>query len=296
VIIAMSGASGLIGSALARALVAEGHTVRPLVRRATRTPNEITWNPERAELDPAALRGIDAVVNLAGEPIFQRWTERTRRRIRDSRVASTSLLASAIATVADGPRTLISGSAVGIYGDRGDEVLDERSSLGDDFLAGVCKAWEAATAPAGDAGARVVHLRTGIVLAKDGGALPKLVLPFRFGVGGRVGSGRQWVSWITLTDAVRAISWALREHSMSGPVNLSAPAPVTNAELTMAIAHELHRPALVPVPRVALAVALGRMAKETVLASQRVLPARLVESGFRFEHPDIVAALAAVLS
>jgi uncharacterized protein (TIGR01777 family) len=296
VIVAVSGSSGLIGSALTRALVADGHAVRPLVRRAPRTADEIPWDPERAELDPSALRGIDAVVNLAGESIFQRWTQRTRQRIRDSRVQSTSVLASAIASLRDGPRTFISGSAVGIYGDRGDEILDERSSLGGDFLAEVCKAWEAAAAPARAAGARVVYLRTGIVLAKQGGALPKMLLPFRFGLGGRMGSGRQWVSWITLGDAVRAIGWALREYSISGAVDLVAPAPVTNAELTTAISHELHRPALVPVPRIALELTLGRMARETVLASQRVVPTRLVESGFRFEHPTIVSALAAVLS
>jgi uncharacterized protein (TIGR01777 family) len=300
VIVAISGASGLIGSALSRALIAEGHSVRTLVRRAARTPSEIAWDPERGELEPAALRGVGVVVNLSGEPIAQRWSAEIKRRIWASRVDGTALLAStiaaAVASSPDAPHTFISASAVGIYGNRGDEVLDEHSALGHDFLANVCKAWEAATAPASDAGARVVHLRNGIVLAREGGGLPKMMMPFRFGLGGRIGDGRQWVSWISLPDAVRAIVWTIQEHSLQGAVNLTAPAPVTNAELTAALSRELHRPAVLPVPRAALRLALGEMAEATLLASQRVMPTRLTASGFTFSHPTIVAALAAVLS
>lgn len=279
--IAVSGSHGLIGSALVRALEARGHVVRRLGR------------------DSAAGRGIDSVdvvVNLAGENIFQRWTSSARRRIRASRVSTTRAIADAIAAAPSKPHVLLSGSAVGVYGNRGDEVLNEASTLGDDFLASVCKDWEAATQPAEQAGVRVVHLRTGIVLAREGGALAKMLLPFRVGLGGRLGSGRQWTSWISLTDHVRAMLSLLDATVASGPVNLVAPDPVRNSEFVKALGHVLHRPAVVPVPKLALEVALGAMAEETVLASQRVTPSVLQRLSFRYEHPRIEDAFRAALS
>lgn len=278
--IAVSGSHGLIGSALVRALEARGDVVRRLGR------------------DSAAGRGVDsadAVVNLAGENIFQRWTASARRRIRDSRVSTTRAIADAIAAAPNKPRVLLSGSAVGVYGNRGDEVLNEASTLGDDFLASVCKDWEAATQPAEQAGVRVVHLRTGIVLARDGGALAKMLLPFQLGLGGRLGSGRQWTSWISLADHVRAMLFLLDARMASGPVNLVAPDAVRNSEFVKVLGHVLHRPAVVPVPRLALKLALGAMAEDTVLASQRATPAALQRLGFAYEHPRIDDALRAAL-
>jgi uncharacterized protein (TIGR01777 family) len=277
--IAISGSSGLIGSALSRALTADGHTVKPL---------------KRGRIDAAALAGADVVVNLAGEKIDQRWSSSVKREIRASRVNTTTLIAESIATLPQKPRVLLSGSAIGIYGDRGDETLDESSSLGDDFLASVCREWEAATKPASDAGVRVVHLRTGIVLAKEGGVLARLLTPFRAGVGGRLGSGNQWMSWIAIADHVRAMRF-LMDAAVSGPVNLVAPNPVTNAELTTALANELHRPAVFPVPKFAMKLVFGEMADVAVMASQRVLPRRLPQAGFNFTMPELGNALAQIL-
>lgn len=244
----------------------------------------------------ADLEGADAVVNLAGENIAQRWTPAARRRIRDSRVSTTEAVAQGIVSAARPPRVLLSGSAIGIYGaHRGDEILDESSTLGDDFLASVCTVWEAATRPAADAGVRVVHLRTGIVLARDGGALPKMLLPFRLGVGGRLGDGRQWMSWISLDDHVRAMLFLLDANTASGPVNLTAPAPVRNSEFAKALGRVLHRPAAIPVPKFAMKLALGEMAEDTALASQRVTPRRLGELGYEFRHPELERALRSVL-
>lgn len=294
--IAITGSSGLIGSALAESLVADGHAVRAIVRRPPRAASEIAWNPERGEIDRAALEGLDAVVNLAGEPLDQRWTDDAKRRIRESRVRGTSLLANAIAALARPPAVLLSGSAIGIYGDRGDETLDERSTLGSDFLATVCREWEEATRPAEDAGVRVAHLRTGIVLAKKGGALARMLTPFRFGVGGRLGSGMQWMSWIALADAIGALRFLLDQAAVRGAVNLVAPNPSRNAELTEAIGHELHRPSLFPVPKAALRLLLGEMADGAVLASQRVLPLALQRAGYAFRLPTLEQALASILS
>jgi uncharacterized protein len=290
-VIAISGSSGLIGSTLTDALEARGHSIRRLVRRPARGDDEISWDPERGQLDVRALDGVDAVVNLAGENLAQRWNAGTRARIRSSRVNGTSALARALAAMSTKPRVMLSGSAVGIYGSRGDAILDESSDLGDDFLASVCKDWEGATAPASDAGIRVVHLRTGIVLARQGGALAKMLLPFRLGVGGRLGGGHQWMSWIALSDVVAALAFLLRAEAVAGAVNLVAPNPVINAEFTRTLAHVLGRPAVFPVPKLVLTLLLGQMGEDTVLASQRVRSRRLLENGFKFKQPTLEGAL-----
>ncbi len=291
--IAIAGSSGLIGSALTRALEAKGKRILHLVRRTPQAQNEVAWNPERGELDASRLDDVDAVINLAGENIAQRWSDDVKRRILDSRVKATSLLARTIAQAPQRPRVFLSGSAVGYYGDRGDEVLSEESAPGNDFLASVCKAWEAATVEASNAGVRVVHLRTGVVLAKHGGALPKMLLPFRFGVGGKLGSGKQWMSWIALRDHVRALVFAL-DSGIEGAMNVVSPHAVTNEEFTDTLARVLHRPSLFTVPRVALDLALGEMS-ETILDSQKVKPARLTSAGFTFELPLLEQALRSAL-
>jgi uncharacterized protein (TIGR01777 family) len=282
----------LIGSALVDELVAAGHTVHRLVRSdRRRRDGDIVWDPAAGKLDPRALEGIGAVVHLAGEPIAQRWTAAAKRRIRESRVRGTELLATTIAGLERPPRVLVSGSAMGIYGDRGDEELDEASTAGRGFLAETALAWERAAEPAVRAGVRVMKIRTGLVLSPRGGALAKMLLPFRLGAGGRIGSGRQWVSWIGLDDTVGAIAFALQAEGLSGPVNLSAPAAVTNAELTETLARVLHRPAIVPVPAIALRLAFGEMGEATLLASQRMRPRRLLNGGYRFRHPTLEGAL-----
>jgi uncharacterized protein (TIGR01777 family) len=285
----------MIGSALVRSLVADGHTVRRLVRRAPRAGDEVAWNPERNEIDAKGLSGVDAVVNLAGENIAQRWTRESMRRIRESRVQATSLVAATMATLSPRPRALVSGSAVGYYGERGDEVLDEASSAGNDFLASVCKDWEAATAPARDAGIRVAISRTGIVLDRRGGALAKMLTPFRLGVGGHLGNGRQWMSWIAIADMVRALRFLIEHDGAAGPFDLTAPNPVDNAEFTRVLASVLHRPAIFPVPQLALELLYGPMAKGAALASQRALPRQLLASGFDFVLPNLREALESVV-
>jgi uncharacterized protein (TIGR01777 family) len=288
----ISGATGLIGSALVNALTAAGYTVRRLVRsERQRRPADILWDPAGGRLDGKAMEGLDAVIHLAGEPIAQRWTAPAKRRIRESRVRGTELLSTTIASLTRPPRVMLSGSAMGIYGDRGDEILDEMSPLGTGFLADVAREWEAATFPAARAGIRVVHLRTGLVLSPRGGALAKLLLPFRLGLGGRVGSGRQWVSWITLDDTVGAIRHAMSSEPLFGPVNLAAPNAVTNAELTATLAKVLKRPAVFPVPAPVMRLAFGEMGAATLLASQRMRPRRLAESGYVFRHPLLEGAL-----
>ena len=295
-VIAISGSSGLIGTALSRELVAAGHEVRPLVRRAARAANEIPWDPVRGTIDTARLEGVDGLVNLAGENLAQRWTSDVKRRIRDSRVQGTTLLARTIASLATKPRVFVSGSAIGIYGNRGDEPLDEESTLGDDFLASVCKEWEGATAPASDAGVRVVLLRTGLVLAKDGGVLQKFLLPFRLGIGGTLGNGDQWMSWIGMPDYVAATSRLLRDATLKGAFNMVSPNPVTNREFTDILANILKRPAFIPVPSFALKFAMGEMVEGTALASQRIRPRRLLEAGFTYTQPTLDSALRALLS
>ncbi len=293
----VSGASGLIGSALLPALRGEGHRVTPLVRRAP-GPGEIGWDPETGRLSRGELEGFDAVIHLAGENIGARWTAARRRRIRESRVRGTSLLSEALAGLRQPPRTLISASAVGIYGSRGDEILTEASPTGDpnDFLVSVGRDWEAAAEPARAAGIRVVHPRFGVVLGPDGGALQRLLLPFRLGLGGRVGSGRQWMSWIAIHDAVTALRHIMATETLAGPINVTAPEPVTNREFTRTLARVLRRPAVVPVPATALRLVFGAMADGTLLASTRVLPERLLRSGYRFGDGSLEPALRSLLS
>jgi uncharacterized protein (TIGR01777 family) len=289
--IAITGASGLIGSALRRRLEADGHVAVPMVRREP-GPGEIGWDPAAGRLDPADLSGLDGVVNLAGAGIGdKRWTTQRKREIVESRTEGTRLLAEAMAAVDDRPPVLVSGSAIGYYGDRGDEVLTEASAPGEDFLAGLCREWETATAVAEAAGVRVAHVRTGIVLSRAGGALAKLLPLFRVGLGGRMGSGDQWMSWIALDDEVGAIAFLLT-HDVSGPVNLTAPDPVTNAQLAKALGAALHRPAAVPVPAFGPRLVLGReLADSLLFVSQRVRPAVLQEAGYEFSHPLLAGAL-----
>jgi uncharacterized protein (TIGR01777 family) len=296
--VVLTGASGLVGTALAAALERRGDEVVRLVRREARGNDERRWDPATGRLDPDALQGAAAVVHLAGAGIGdQRWTAHRKAEVRDSRIRGTTLLAEAIAGAPAAVPVWVSGSAVGWYGDRGDEELDEDSEPGSDYLADLCRDWEAATTPAAAAGTRVALLRTGIVLSPHGGALARQLPLFRLGVGGRLGSGRQWVSWIALPDQVGAILHALDHPEVAGPFNATAPNPVTNAELTAALASAVHRPAVLAVPRLALQVALGReLTDVALLASQRVHPSRLLASGYRFAHPDLGPALRALLA
>jgi uncharacterized protein (TIGR01777 family) len=258
----------------------------------------VHWDPAAGRIDAGALEGVGAVVHLAGAGIGdKRWSEPHKQLVLDSRVTGTTLLAETLAKLDHKPSVLVSGSAVGYYGDRGDEVLTEASSPGQGFLSEVCQKWEAATAAAEDAGIRVVRARTGIVLSRHGGALKKMLLPFRVGAGGRMGSGRQWMSWITLEDEVDALIHLIANDSLVGPVNLTAPAPVTNAAFTKSLGKALHRPAAIPVPAAALKVALGsEMASELLLSGQRAVPTQLETTGYRFAHPEIDVALPAVVA
>jgi uncharacterized protein (TIGR01777 family) len=294
--VAVTGATGLIGTALVTRLRVRGHTVRRLVRseRALQ-PGDVLWNPMGEALEPSILERCDAIVNLAGAPIARRWTGQRKRDIRESRVRGTTLIANAVASMAVKPRVVLSGSAVGYYGDRGDEPLDERGSAGTDYLAQVAQDWEGSAAPIAAAGVRLVLLRTGIVLTPKGGALRKLLLLFRLGLGGPIGGGRQWMSWISLEDHIRAMEHALFADALHGPVNIVAPTAVQNAAFTTTLGRVLKRPAFIPVPRLALQLALGEMAEATVLASQRVLPRALQATTFEFEHPTLESALRAEL-
>ncbi len=293
--IVMAGASGFLGSRLSRFLASRGHDVIRLVRRDPCGGGELVWHPRTGLLDPAALAGTDAVINLAGAGVARRWTAGHKEIIRDSRVDTTTTLARAIAASPASPAVLLNASAVGYYGDTGDRHVDEHSPAGDGFLAGVCRVWEAATRPAEDAGVRVVHLRTGYPLSPDGGLLKPLVLPFRLGAGGRLGGGGQYWPWIALGDWLEAVRFLLRRDDVAGPVNLVGPHPVTNTEFTAALAQVLHRPAVLPVPGPALRLVLGEFATE-VLASQRVLPTVLTGAGFEFRHRDVESALRAALT
>ena len=293
--VAVTGASGLIGSALVPFLRTAGHEVLRLVRRAPVAADEVGWDPARGEIDRLALEGIDGVVHLSGENVAAgRWTAARKARLRESRVGPTRLLAETLASLARRPRVLVSASAVGLYGDRGEEWVTESSPPADDFLGRLSVAWEAATGPAARAGIRVVNLRTGIVLTPAGGALGKMLLPFRLGLGGVLGSGRQYVSWVAMDDEVGAIRHVLEREDVAGPVNAVAPRPVTNAELTKTLGDVLSRPTLVPAPAFALRLALGEMA-EALLASTRVRPERLVATGYRFLFPELEPALRHVL-
>jgi len=295
--VVVSGSSGMIGQALLELLRVEGHEVVPLVRRSTHR-GEARWDPSSGSIDDAALDGCDAAVNLAGVGIGdRRWSRKRKREIVESRVASTDLLSRTLGELSQRPRTLVSASAIGIYGDRGDEILTEDSETGEGFPAEVCEKWEAATAPAQIAGIRVAHLRSAVVLALTGGALARQLPLFRAGIGGRLGKGDQWFSWVSLRDEAKAILHILETETLSGAVNCSSPAPVTNREFTKALARALRRPAAFSVPRPALRVALGRkFADEFVLSSLRVLPSRLTGSGFVFEDQKLEEALGNALS
>lgn len=295
--IAITGSTGLIGEALRTSLRADGHRVVRIVRRSASGPDEITWDPAAGRLDPADLTGLDAVVHLAGEGIAEkRWTDAQKQRILTSRTEGTGLVARAMAECgADGPRVLVSGSAIGWYGDRGDEELTEASAAGTGFLADVCRQWEAAADPAREAGVRVAHARTGIVLDPDGGVLAKQLPLFRIGLGGRIGGGHQYMSWIAIEDEVAALRF-LVDHDLEGPVNLTAPNPVTNRAFTEALGAALHRPTVVPVPGFGPKLLFGgELVDELLLASQRVVPGRLEEAGFTFAQPELGPALAALL-
>lgn len=294
--IAITGATGLIGTALVAQLRVAGYGVRRLLRSARGAGSaDVVWDPASGPLSPTALDGVDGIVHLAGEPVAHRWTAEQKRAIRDSRVRTTEMIAQAIRAADRKPRVLLSGSAIGYYGDRGDTLLDESSAPGTDFLAQVGVAWEQAAAPAADAGVRVVLLRTGIVLSPRGGALARLLPLFRLGAGGPLGQGRQWTSWIGLADHVRAMLHVLDIEAVSGPVNLVAPNPVTNADFATTLGRVLARPAVLPVPAFALEILYGEMARTTLLASQRVLPRRLVASGFEFTEPTLEGSLRAEL-
>lgn len=294
--VAVSGSHGFVGSALVPALTAAGHTVRRLVR-GTAAVGEVAWDPDGGTIDDARLEGVDAVVHLGGVGIGdKRWTAEQKERIRSSRVRGTAVLAKALAALPTPPRVLVSGSAVGYYGDRGEAILTEESAPGHGFLADVVRAWEDATAPAAQAGVRVVNLRSGIVQSPAGSALKKQLPLFKLGLGGPLGNGKQWVSWITLDDEVAAILHLLGDDSIEGPVNATAPEPVTSAELAIAVGRALHRPAVLPVPKAALRLVMGgQMVDEMLTASQRAVPTKLQAAGFTFRHPSIQAAMAALL-
>jgi uncharacterized protein (TIGR01777 family) len=289
--IVVSGSTGLIGSALVAALVGDGHEVVALVRSKPR-PGEIEWNPSAGMLDPGVMDGFDAVVHLAGENIAGgRWTAEKKQRIRDSRVQGTALLAGALSRVTARPRVLVSASAVGYYGDRGEEMLDESSPPGSSFLSGVCKAWEDAARPAADAGIRTVQTRLGVVLSPRGGALKEMLTPFKLGAGGVIGSGRQYWSWVSLQDVIGAMRKAIDDAKLSGPVNVVSPNPVTCRQFVKTLGKVLSRPTVVPMPAFAARAAFGEMADELFLASARVVPRRLQEQGYPFAHPHLEPAL-----
>ena len=294
----VTGSHGLIGSTLAHWLAADGHEIVRLVRGPAAGPSEVHWDPAAGELDLSGVDELNAAVHLAGEGIGdKRWTPSQKAEILRSRVDSTGLLARRLAEAGHRPRVLVSGSAIGYYGDRGDAIVDEDSPAGSGFLADLCQQWEAGTAPAEEAGIRVVHIRTGIVLAAQGGMLKKLIPLFKAGMGGKLGSGRQYQSWISLDDEVGAIAYCLATDSIAGAVNLTAPHPVTNAEFTKTLGSVLHRPTVLAAPKFGLSAALGHeMVDEMLLAGQRVMPKKLLDSGYPFRQPDLEPALRAVLS
>jgi uncharacterized protein (TIGR01777 family) len=271
-------------------LEAQGHTVIR-IGRGVRGSADVVWDPDRAMIDASRLNGIDAAINVTGENIGQRWSSDVKRRIVESRVRSTALLAGTMATMSPRPRALVNMSAVGFYGDGGDTLLDERSASGDGFLASVVRQWEAATKAAGDAGLRVTCARCGVILHPSASILERLIPIFKLGGGGRIGSGRQWISWIALTDALRGLVYLLGNESLGGAVNLTSPEPATNAEFVETLARVLHRPALMTVPELAVKLLYGEMGAETVLAGQRVLPHRLTDAGFQLHWPTLEPAI-----
>lgn len=289
--IAITGSTGLVGLALVPFLTTGGHHVTRIVRTST-TEGDAVWNPGTGQIDAARLEGLDAVVHLAGENIAaRRWNAEQKARIRDSRVQGTRLLCETLAKLRRPPRVLVSASAIGFYGNRGDEVLTERSTTGEGFLPEVCREWEAATKATEETGVRVVHLRFGIILSPKGGALAKMLTPFRLGLGGRIGNGRQWMSWISLDDVVGSIYHALATETLSGPVNAVAPNPVTNRDFTKTLGRILWRPTIFPMPTFMARLAFGEMANDLLLGSTRVQPVELLQSGYRFLHADLERSL-----
>jgi hypothetical protein len=294
--VAITGSSGLIGNALTESLRADGHSVLSMVRGRTGADESMLhWDPTRGELDPKGLGGVDAVVHLAGAGILdKRWTDARKKELLDSRVLSTTLLAETLASISSPPRVLLSGSAIGFYGDRGNQACNETAGPGTDFLAELCVAWEAATQPAKTAGVRVVHLRTGLVQSVDGGMLKKTLPLYKLGLGGRLGSGKQWWSWISVEDEVGAIRFLL-EGELAGPVNLTAPEPVTNLEYTRTLGAVLGRPTLIPTPMLGPRLLFGSEATQSIIESQRVIPRVLEDAGYQFAYPTLEAALRALL-
>ncbi len=291
--IALTGASGFIGTTLVDHLRRKGHTIRRIGRaRASGTQPDIAWDAATT-VDAARLEGTDAVIHLAGETIAQRWTDERKREILESRRRGTTLVARTLASLGAKPAVLVSISAIGIYGNRGDEALNEESPTGTGFFADVGRVWESSADPARAAGIRVVHPRLGIVLNQKGGALGKMLPIFSLGAGGTIGSGKQWMSWISLSDTISAIEFMLATPSLEGAVNLTAPSPVTNAEFTRELGHAIHRPAIVPVPEFAIRLLYGEMGEATVIQGQRALPRKLLAAGFQFRHATLRSALAA---
>jgi uncharacterized protein (TIGR01777 family) len=295
----LGGSSGFLGSAVAGWLQEQGYRATRLVRGSASGEGRVAWDPESGQIDTDAVAHAapDLVINFSGEPIGQRWTADRKRKIRDSRVRGTRALAETMAALSRKPATLINASAMGYYGAHcGDALLDEMSPPGADFLAKVCVEWERATDPAAAAGVRVVNLRTGLVIARAGGVMARMLPPFQMGVGGRLGDGRQWMSWIALADYVSAMAFAIETAAVAGPLNMVAPEPVRNDEFTETLARVLSRPALLPVPRAGLALLFGEMADNTILASQRVAPKKLAGAGFEFRHPRLESAFRAELT
>jgi len=292
----VSGSHGLVGRALIKSLLNRGDTVSRLVREAASGSNDNEWHPNQDQVDVGRLNGFDAVVHLAGESIASgRWSPEKKTRIRESRIKGTQLLSRALAQASHAPPVFVSASAIGFYGSRGDEMLTEQSAAGNDFLAGVCTEWERSAEPAAEKGIRLVKARFGIILDKDGGALAKMLPPFRMGIGGRIGDGKQWMSWIALADVVGALEFVIGNQALSGPINFVAPNPVTNARFTSTLGRILGRPTFLPVPAFGARLAFGEMADALLLSSQRVEPKRLNETGFRFRHSNLNDALSEIL-
>lgn len=290
--IAVTGSTGLVGKRITAELEAAGHQVVKLVRRVRNSENEFSWNPETDKIDAKAFEGVDAVIHLAGENIAsKRWSSEQKMKIKQSRVNGTKLISGTLATLDNPPRVLVSASAIGFYGNRGAEILTEESKSGEGFLAAVCRDWEDATRNAESKGLRVVHARLGVVLSKEGGALKMMLPPFLMGAGGPLGNGKQYMSWIDLDDAAKAFIYLATESQVSGPVNLVAPTPETNADFTKKLAKVIHRPAFFPVPEMGVKVLFGEMGEELLLSSNRVSAAKLVNSGFKFTYPDLESAL-----
>ena len=290
--VAVSGSTGLVGSAVVKRLSAEGHEILRMVRREASGTGEVRWDPAGEKTDIASYSGIDGFVHLAGENIAGgRWTEKMKQKIRDSRVPATRKLCEGLATLEHKPQVLVCASAIGYYGEGGDAILDESSPAGEGYLAEVCKDWEAATQPAADAGIRVVNLRIGVILSPDGGALKQMLTPFKLCVGGKVGSGKQYWSWVALDDVVGAIAFALMHEQLSGPANATSPNPVTNLEFTKVLGKVLGRPTIFPMPAFAAKLALGEMAEELLLTSSRIVPKKLEAAGYQFAYADLEKAL-----